>query len=287
MSVYDRSYKGYSGRLTPGWSRWTVFARYALEEVFRSRIFVGFFVVCFVPPLIAAVMIYLRYNVEALTILDLSMLDLIRIDASFFRNFIYGPQSSLAFVLVLIVGPALISPDLRNNALPLVLSRPLSKTDYVVGKLTVLVGLASLVTWIPALALFFLQSYLAGREWFLENLHLALAIPLSFGIWIVVLSVFALAISAWVKWKPWARIAFLGSIFVATALGQIFKVLYDTWWGSLIVLNDLMMRLTASLFGVESSVEIPLFMACASLLGFTAVSLLVLYWRIRAFEVIS
>lgn len=287
MSVYDRSYKGYSGRMTAPSSRFAVISRYALHEVFNSRLFVGFYVLCFVPPLIAAVMIYLRYNVEALTILDLSMLDLIRIDASFFRNFIYGPQSSLAFIMVLIVGPALISPDLRNNALPLLLSRPLSKTDYVLGKLTVLVGLASLITWVPAMVLFALQSYLAGKEWFLDNARLLVAIPLSFGVWILVLSFFGLAVSALVKWKPWARIAFLGAIFVATAIGQVFKVLYETWWGSMIVLNDLMLRFTAWLYGVDTMVEIPVAAACFSLILFAALSLFVLYQRIRAFEVIS
>ena len=287
MSVYDRTYKGYSGRITPSWSRWSVLARYALEDTFRSRIFVGFFIVCFIPPLIAAVMIYLRYNVEALAILELSILDLIKIDAGFFRNFVYGPQSTLAFAMVLIVGPALVSPDLRNNALPLLLSRPLSKTDYVLGKLTVLVALASLITWVPALALFALQSYLAGREWFTENLRLVFAIPISFGVWIFVLSVFALAISAWVKWKPWARIAFLGAIFVATALGQIFTLLYETWWGSLIVVSALMGRLTASCYGGESGGDGRVVRGCRGLIALAAVSLVEMYWRIRAFEVIS
>ena len=287
MAVFDRGYRGYDGPLTQPWSRFLVIARYAVRDVFASKVFIGFSVVSLIWPLALVGVIYLKYNVEALTILDLSTLDLIPIDTTFFRLGFLRPQTAFAFVMILIVGPALVSPDLRNNALPLYLSRPLDKSDYVLGKLVVLATLTSAVTWVPGLLLFALQSYLAGGRWLLDHWRIPLALFVGSWIFILVLSLFSLAVSAWVKWKPWARIAFLGAIFVFSAIGQIFKLIYGTWWGSLLVVDDLMVRVWDHLFGIESSQQIPALVAWIALAIFGAFSAWLLFRRIRAFEVVS
>jgi ABC-2 type transport system permease protein len=57
----------------------------------------------------------------------------------------------LSMILVLLVGPSLISQDLRFNALPLYFSRPLRRLDYFAGKLGVIVGFIGMVTIVPSL----------------------------------------------------------------------------------------------------------------------------------------
>jgi ABC-2 type transport system permease protein len=52
---------------------------------------------------------------------------------------------------VLLVGPNLISQDLRYNALPLYFSRPLRRIDYFVGKLGVIVALLTAVIILPCI----------------------------------------------------------------------------------------------------------------------------------------
>ena len=37
MAVYKRSYRAYTGRLTPEWSRFYILTRYALRNLFRSK----------------------------------------------------------------------------------------------------------------------------------------------------------------------------------------------------------------------------------------------------------
>lgn len=286
MAVYERTYRGYSGPRAEPWSRLLVITRYAFREVFASRLFTGFFLACLLWPLACAVIIYLKYNIEALSILELDALDIVPIDTTFFRLGVLRPQTTLAFLLILVVGPALISPDLRNAALPLYLSRPLSKTDYVLGKLLVVLILGSAVTWVPALLLFAFQAYLADG-WLLDHLPIAVALFFGSWVWILVLSIFSLAVSAWVKWKPWARIAFLGALFISSAIGQTFKLIYDSWWGSLLVFDDLIRRIWDPMFAVEPGSELPLSWAWAALLLFTTLSALALYRRIRAFEVVS
>ena len=164
MAVYEHTYKRYTGQLTPDWSRFLIIPRHAYRDVFKSKLFTAFFALCFIPLLVEAVLIYLHHNVNALAILKVNVRELLPVDASFFLFFV-NFQASLAFFVTLLVGPPLVSRDLRNNALPLYLCRPFSRTEYVLGKMSVLLILLSLMTWVPQLLLFLFQAYLEGWQW--------------------------------------------------------------------------------------------------------------------------
>ena len=232
MAVYERTYRRYAGGFTPERRRFLILPRYAFEEVFRSSSSSVFFVLCFVPPLAGAVLIYLHHNTSALKFLDLSAAQILPIDSSFFFN-LMGIEATLSFLLALFVGPALVAPDLRNNGLPLYLSRPFTRSEYVLGKLSVLVLLLSAITWVPLLLLFTLQASLEDG-WLAANGRIGWAIFAGTWAWILVLSLLALAVSAWVKWKPVARIALLVVFFVLAGFGAAINESLDTTWGSLL-----------------------------------------------------
>ena len=120
------------------------------------------------------------------------------------------PQGTLAFILATFIGPTLVSGDLSNNALPLYFSRPFSRVEYVVGKMSVLGWLLSLIMWIPGLILFLVQWSIGGSKWAGEYLWIVPAIILSSLIWICILSLLSMALSAWVKWKIAAGALMLG-----------------------------------------------------------------------------
>ena len=286
MSIFERSYDNFEGVLTPTWSRFLVPARYAMRDAFSSRLFLVFFLCCFLWPLACAVIIYLRYNTEALRLFELSIADLLTIDARSFRDYYMDPQSTLAFVVALVLGPALISPDLRNNALPLYLARPLSRLDYVLGKFTALATVLSAITWIPGWLLFLFQASLAGGEWARQNFRAFVAMFLGFWTWIVVLSLLSLALSALVKWKPLARVLFLGIVVVLSGMGQSFNLIYGTWRGSLLDLDALREAAWDQLFGLPSGNGVPGWSAWLGLAVLCALSAWVLSRRLRAYEVV-
>src|SRR5262249_9697549 len=55
-----------------------------------------------------------------------------------------------SMLVILLVGPGLISRDLRFNALPLYFSRPLRRIDYFLGKLGVVVVFLGLILVVPS-----------------------------------------------------------------------------------------------------------------------------------------
>ena len=303
MAVYEHTYKQYAGALIPKWSRFLIIPRHAYRSVFQSKLFTAFFVVCMAYPLIAAILIYLHHNVNALGILQVRIDELVPIDASFFEWFLII-QGQFAFFLNLLVGPPLISRDVANNALPLYLCRPLSRAEYVFGKMSVLLILLSAITWIPGLLLFVFQAYLEGAGWFASNLRIAAAIFVGSWTWIILLALLALSISAWVKWRLAASAALFGLFFIPSVFGEMINALFYTKIGHLFSLGSLSRSVWSGLFGTfvrESGTvrmraggrytiirmfEPPLWSSWLMLAFICAACLFLLYRKVRAYEVI-
>src|SRR3989441_11598984 len=248
MAVLERSYKRYAGALSPEWSRFLIIPRHAFRDVFRSKLFTGFYALSFMAPLVFAILIYLRHNTEALAIMRLNVVNVLPIDALFFQTFV-EIQGWIGFFLALLVGPQQVARDLTNNGLPLYLCRPFSRSEYVVGKMSIVILLLSTITWVPGLILFLLQSYLEGWSWFSQNSWIASAVFLGSLVWIVLLALLTQAISAWVKWRVAARAALLGVFFIPTAFADIINQIFETRWGQIIDLRALIGNVWAGLFG--------------------------------------
>lgn len=248
MAVYENTYGRYEARLTPEWARFLILPRYALRDVFGSKFFTAIFCLCFIYPLVAAILVYLHHNTNAIALMQINVRELLPIDASFFQFFVEF-QGWLAFILTVLVGPVLVSRDLANNALPLYLCRPFSRAEYVLGKMTVLLILLSLVTWVPGLLLFLLQAYLEGAGWIVSNLWMAGAIFVGSMTWIVLLSLLSLALSAWVRWRLVASVALLGFFFIPSAFGGLVNGLFLTKMGNLISPAASMKNIWSGLFG--------------------------------------
>src|SRR5712671_4805290 len=249
MAVLERSYKRFEGVLSPEWSRFLIIPRHAVRNVFRSKLFTAFFALSFIWPLVCAILIYLHHNIEALGILQIDIRNLLPIDASFFLNYVIV-QGTIGFFLAMLVGPQQVSRDLTNNALPLYLCRPFSRSEYVVGKMSIVIILLSAITWAPGLLLFLFQGYLEGWSWFAENIWMASAIFIGSLAWILVLALLSQTISAWVKWRVAARAALLGIFFIPTAFAEIVNQSFQTRWGHIVDLRALFANVWAGLFGL-------------------------------------
>jgi ABC-2 type transport system permease protein len=285
VAVYDQTYRGYKGPSTPARFRFLILPRYAFQQVFRSRIFAGFFAACFLLPVGAALLIYLHHNLAALQSLRMSASQLITINARFFMGLMSYQSFFLGFAVVLVSGPGLVCTDLANNALPLYLSRPFSRSEYVLGKISVLVILLSAITWIPGLLLFFFQGYLAGWSWLADNARVGVAIVVGSWVWIAAISLLALALSAHVRRRMVAQAALLGVIFGGTAMGQAVNVIFETRWGQMLNLPEVMRSVWSALYGVDFFTTLPPVAGWVSLAALTLGCLGLLTRKLRAYEV--
>jgi ABC-2 type transport system permease protein len=300
MAVYKKTYRPYEGELTPSWSRFLVIPRYAFEELHGKRFLTIFFLASFIYPLICALIIYVQHNASALSLLGVQQgaRNLISINVTFFMSLL-GWQSMLALFLASFIGPGLVSPDLANNALSLYLARPFSRVEYVIGKMSVLAILMSLMTWIPGLLLFGLQGYLEGWQWMRDNARLASGMFFGSWVWILLLALLALALSAWVKWKPAAGGLMFGVFFVGSAFGAVINAVQRTRWGNLFNVGHLVgvvwVRLFegsnqttngAVFFRAAQDEVLPLWTCWAALTVLALICLYMLARKIRGAEVV-
>jgi ABC-2 type transport system ATP-binding protein len=232
MSVFNHDYRPYEGRLTPLGSRPLVLARYALHEAWSSKISIGLFVFSLLPCLVELLIIYVADNpiARALILRGQSAESPLAINEHFFLN-VLETQCWCALALAAWIAPRLVSFDLGDNALPILLSHPVSRFGYLLGKFLALILSLSYVTWIPCLALFLYQCYASPEPWAMAHLSLGLGIFVGAVIWIVLLSMVGLAVSAWVKWRVIAVGAIFAVVFVPAGVGGIASAILRTKWG--------------------------------------------------------
>ena len=276
--------------MTPEWSRFLIIPRYAWESLFKQRFLLIFFVVCFFYPIGCAVFLYLNANLSSLASLipgaSTSRFNPLEVSGRFFYLFT-SIQGGLAFILTAFIGPGLVSPDLANNALPLYFCRPFSRTEYVAGKLGVVAFLLSFITWIPGLLLFLMQWSLADEKWFAANSWLAPAIFLTNILWVLLISLLALAISAWVRWKVVAGSLLLLVFFLGAGMGAAINAVMRTEKGAWIDIGSNNARIWLELYRIRESTTISIEEAWTAQFAMLAFCLWLLWKKVRAYEVIK
>jgi len=291
MAVYKRRYAPYTGSLTPERSRFFVLTRYAFADLFKSRFFVLLLILSLVPNLFFAGYIFIANNKAVQLLLPMGPADMFSVEARFF-TFIMIVQNQTAFLLNCWVGPILIAGDLTNGALPLFLSRPFTRADYVLGKFAVMGLLLSGVTWVPSLLLFSLQAGLAKDDWIWSHMWMVVPIVLCSAIWILMLSLLSLAVSAWVKLRIVATGVIFITFFIPSGLGEMFNFILGTRWGILLNFSYLFRLIVEKGFHVRTGLlgrgwdEIPVAAAWGVLIFMCLFSLVILNARLRARETV-
>jgi ABC-2 type transport system permease protein len=259
MGVNKTGYERYTGLHTGRWERLLVLPRYAWPRLMRERLVLAFFMLAVMGPLYYAARIYVSNRPELL--LSLGQLavvqDALRIDGTFFFSYLQS-QGMLTVILAALTGPGLIAPDLANNALPLYFSRPLTRVEYVLSRMVVLGGLLALTFLLPGIFLFVLQCSMAGAAWAMQNLWMLFGLTVGALLWILMLTLLAVACSAWVRWRVIAGALIIGIFLVSAGAAEFVRntISNDSAW----YLNPafLMGRVWVAMLDAESVLEEPL-----------------------------
>ena len=249
MSVYKHKYSAYSGKVTPAWTRILVVARYGFAEAWSSKITVGLFILCLLPLLIALFGIYLANNPLARALIGNAGPPSVGIDASFFLARPRSPMLARPRAGIL-DRSRLITFDLADNALPILLSHPISRFGYVFGKFHCVVRGCSLSSpGFPACCSSPIRAIPRRRHGPAANLHIAVGLFVGAVIWITFLSILGLALSLVVKWRVVATGIIFAAVFVPAGIGAIVSAVLRTKWGLLLNLPFMMTILWQRLLG--------------------------------------
>ncbi len=286
MAVHKRSYRAYSGAYTARWSRFLILTRYAMRGIFKSRFITGMYVVAFFYPLVLIALMYLNHNTRLLSMLKFDRDHLLDIGGAFFMS-LMSVQSALAFLVTSFIGPNMIAPDLVNGGLPVYFCRPLSRAEYIFGKACAIVILLSWITWVPGLIVFGVETSLSGPAWGWEHINYAGGVLLGSVLWIAVLTLLALALSAWVRWKLVAGALILGVMFLTSGFAAAMNAVLRTKAGFYLDPAVLVTVIYSRMFGVWADSGIPVLNACFALILICSFCVYLLQKKVRAFEVIK
>ncbi|MFN8422603.1 MAG: hypothetical protein U0470_04155 [Anaerolineae bacterium] len=291
-ATISRAFQPYDGERTSAASQFWVIPRYGYRELFRSRVTLILFVASFFFPVVFLAAIYARQNAQVLAIFGRQILDGLQIDAGAYIVLTYA-QSWFAFYLALWAGPPLLGRDMANNGLPLFLSRPMTRSAYIAGKLMVLLGPLSIVTWVMGILVLLFQASFEGGAWLAANTRLFAAVFVGSWVSILLYSLVALALSALLRRRWMARGAMLGSLFILRGVAGIVNLLFNAHWGSLLSPTEVQVTILSGLFGedrwfgaLEMRPDISTGSAWVVFALLCAACLAVLYRRVRAYEVV-
>ncbi|MBI2687287.1 MAG: ABC transporter permease [Acidobacteria bacterium] len=286
MAVYRRGYQRYEGALTNHFGRMMVIPRYSWERILSQRFVTILLVVSLFWPVLCAGFVYLANHTELWQGLGGGLKRFLAINGRFFAVFM-NVQSTFALIMAAVAGPGLIAPDLVNNALPLYFSRPMTRQDYILSRLIVLLGILSLVTIVPGMLLFGMQVGIAGFDWFIQNWYLGAAIFFGFLLYIGVVSLVALTSSAYVKWRVVAGALVLAFFFLLTGAAEMVNHVFRVDWASALNPAYALNTVWAGMLDIDIPDDKPGVMECATfLLAISGGLLAALARKLRPVEVV-
>ena len=282
MPIHDQGYRRYGGTKARTGAGWLVIARAGIRTFVSKKAFLGLMLISWFPFLVRAVQFYAASNLT--TIPQASML---APSADTFRQFLEQQQTFVFFVTVY-VGAGLIANDRRANALQIYLSKPLTRAEYVLGKLAILMTFLALVTWLPAIVLLIVQIAFAGNfTFFTNNVFLFPAITLFAFIEIVLASSTMLALSSLSKSSRYVGILYAAVIFFTQAVyGVLYAVTRSTALSWLSFSANLK-QIGDVIFRQKLEYETPWPVSLLMIVLLVVVSGVILERRVRGVEVVA
>jgi ABC-2 type transport system permease protein len=279
MPIHDQGYRRYGGTRAPRGQGWLVITRAGLRTMLAKRAFLGLLLIAWFPFFVRAVQIYAAANLPQAQFLAPT--------AETFRQFLQQ-QAIFVFFVTVYVGAGLIANDRRANALQIYLSKPLTRAEYVFGKLAILLTFLLLVTWVPAIVLLIVQIAFAGNfTFFRNNVFLFPAITVFSAIEVIVVSATMLALSSLTKSTRYVAILYAAVIFFTSAIyGVLYAVTRSSSLSWISLATDLE-QVGDVIFRLPQKYDTPWPIAVLVLVLVVALSGVILERRVRGVEVVA
>jgi hypothetical protein len=282
VPIYDQGYRRYEARGPLRAIRFWPITREALRLLLSKKAFLGLVALSWLQLLFRVGQIWLVTEYPQAG-------RLLPVDGRLFGEFL---SAQLGFVVLLMVfgGAGLVANDLRTGAILVYLSRPLTRRDYVIGKLSVLACLGLFVTLVPALLLYLVGLALAPQQyWKAELWWIAPALVLQSLVLVLPLGLLSLAASSLTRRPVVAGLGFFGLFSGLEMARGVLRQIFDQRWATLLSLQADLRSIGSALFGnaLRRFESVPWHEAALVLGLVSLLCLLVLRARVRAVEIVS
>jgi ABC-2 type transport system permease protein len=279
VPIHDQGYRRYRGDKARTGTNWMVITRAGIRTMFAKRAFNGLLLLAWFPFVVRAVQIYAAANLPQAAFLAPT--------PETFRQFLDQQQTFVFFVTVY-VGAGLIANDRRANALQIYLSKPLTRAEYIFGKLAILMTFLTIVTWLPAIVLLIVQISFAGNfTFFWNNVFLFPAITVFAFLEVTFASATMLALSSLSKSSRYVAVLYAAVIFFTQAIYGVMYAVTRSTAMSWMSFSANLAEIGDVIFRQPVKYDTPWPVALLVIVGVVVLSGLVLERRVRGVEVVS
>jgi ABC-2 type transport system permease protein len=289
LALEPLGYRPFEGRLRGGGFRFWPIARKGLALLLGRKVVRVFLLISLLDFAFHSAIIYLQAQVEG----KMGYRIPARMREAFpfsgggeaYQNFI-SFQGTVVVVMLALAGGLLVGGDFRANALPFYLSKPITRLDYLLGKVVAAGTLTALITLAPALVLFLeYGAFTESFAYYRENLHLLGAIA-GYGTMVSVTSaVLILAVASTLKRTIPLVLGWAGLFVFLPAVGEILRDVESSlghpgaWRWALLDLWADQRWISNFLFGLERETNGERLPYAAAVLGGAVLTSVVVFWR--------
>jgi ABC-2 type transport system permease protein len=279
MPIHDQGYRRYGGRREPHGRTWWVIARAGIMNMLRRRLFLGLLLAAWIPFLVYAVRFYFAANFPQMSMLAPTH--------QTFRE-LFDWQTAFLFFVTIYVGAGLIANDRRANALQIYLSKPLTRVEYIAGKLAVLMVFLLSVTWLPAIMLLIVQVMFSGTLTFVRsNAFLIPAITLFALVQVFTASFAVLALSSMSRSSRFVAVMYAGLIFFSAAMYNVLRAMTGSTALAWLSPSDSLDVIANVIFRMPAATRAPVAVAFISIAVVLIGAMVILEKRVRGVEVVT
>jgi len=307
VPIHDRGYRHWAGKLRGRPWRSLTIAHSGTSLALKKRSLIALVLLCITPSFLFAVALFvvsrdpkLIVNIGQLLGEGKSWERFVGVDltpahlwALLYSRF-YMVQLIPVAIVVTFVGPELIAKDLRAGALQVYYSRPLTRLDYVAGKLMIVGVFVALITLVPAVLLYVIGVVLAKELLVVpQTLHVLAGIVGAYLVVALVAGVLVLTVSSLSRRSAHVGILWALLMVLPEVAYHLVKETYQSYsgpasspenWAHLLSIRANVDQIVARIFGLERVYPFDWFASLFVLSAVVVVSLAVLLRRVQALE---
>lgn len=291
MSIKEKGYSHWDGELKQKKFPWWPITRFGIVSTFRRKFFKLVFLVSLLPSIVYFAGIYISERMDDFKFMinETQQIDFLHITPKYFNS--YFTNEFLLFWIVIILifcGAGLISEDFKYNSLQLYFSRPLRKSQYFLGKASIIFFFLFLITLVPGLLLIILKLIFSGSFAFIAKYPW---LPLSVIGYSVLVTWFftsyALFLSSLSKNKRYVAVLIFGIYLFSNIFYEIFYGIFRNQHFALVSLEANLKQIGALFFNQRLPYNIHWIYSLLIIIGFSLLALVAVKRKVRGVEVVK